>query len=102
MAKQECPKRGEMKKREILIANWINGKWKINNQIFKEMIQRTQNMLDKVDLRPMADHLDIFQQVLTHVARERGATSNFFVVGQSQRIEVVRSFFDGALNVMLT
>ena len=39
-------------------------------------------MLDKTDLRPMADHVDIFQHVyrewnqevdrLTHVAREKG------------------------------
>ena len=30
-----------------LIVNWMNGKWKIN-QRFRKMIQRTQNMLDKV------------------------------------------------------
>ena len=40
-----------------LIVNWMNGKWKINNQRFRKMIQRTQNMLDKTDSRPMVGHL---------------------------------------------
>ena len=45
-------------------------------------------MLDKKDLRPMADHMDMFQHVyrewnqeadrLTHVAREKGVTWNSF------------------------
>ena len=66
-----------------LIVNWMNEKWRINNQKFRKMFQRTQNMLDKTDLRPMADHLDMFQHVhrernqeadrLTHVAREKGS-----------------------------
>ena len=40
------------------------GKWKINKQKFRKMVQRTQNMLDKTDLRPIADHMDMFQHVL--------------------------------------
>ena len=69
-----------------LIVNWMNGKWKINNQKFRMMVQKTQNMLDKTDIRPMGDHLDLFQHMyrvsnqeadhLTHVAREKGATWN--------------------------
>ena len=57
-----------------------NSKWKINNQKFKKMIQKTQNMLDITDLKPMADHFDMFQHVyrewheeadrLTHEARK--------------------------------
>ena len=53
-----------------LLGNWMNGKWKINNQ----------KMLDKTNLRPMADHSDLVQYVhrewheeavrLMHVARE--------------------------------
>ena len=34
-----------------MIVNWINGKWKINNQKFRKMVQRTQNTLDKTGLR---------------------------------------------------
>ena len=74
-----------------LIVNWMNGRWKINNQKFREMVQRTQNMLDKTDLRPKARHMDIFQHVyrecnqeadrLTHVAREKGVTWNSYVMG---------------------
>ena len=53
-----------------LLGNWMNGKWKIKNQ----------KMLDKTNLRPMADLSDMVQYVhrewheeavrLTHVARE--------------------------------
>ena len=46
-----------------LIVNWINGKWKINNRKFRTMVQKTQNMLDKTDIRPMGDHLDMFEHV---------------------------------------
>ena len=67
MGSPGCQSGGEMEKRRTdegkkqilsdsnLIVNWMNGEWKINNQNFKKMIQRTQHMLDKVDLRPMAD-----------------------------------------------
>ena len=63
-----------------LIVNRMNGKWKINNQMFRKMIQRTQNMLGKTDLRFLADHVDMVQhdyrewnqeaERLTHVARD--------------------------------
>ena len=63
----------------------MNGKWKINNQKFRKMAQKTQNMLDRRDIRPMGDNLDMFQYVysegnqeadhVTHVAREKGATT---------------------------
>ena len=89
-----------------LIANWINGEWKINNQKFRKMVQRTQNMLDKTGLRPVGDHLDMFQHVyrewnqeadrLTHVARGKGATWNSYVIERGARVEAVRSCFDCA------
>ena len=89
-----------------LIANWINGEWKINNQKFRKMVQRTQNMLDKTGLRPVGDHLDMCQHVyrewnqeadrLTHVAREKGATWNSYVMEKGAPVEAVRSCFDGA------
>ena len=34
-----------------LIVNWMNGRLKINNQKFREEIQKIQKMLDKMDLR---------------------------------------------------
>ena len=47
-----------------LVVNWMNGRWTISNQKFRVEVQRTQNLLDKTDIRPMADHLDLFQQYL--------------------------------------
>ena len=49
-----------------LTVNWMNGKLKINNQKFRMMVQKTQKMLDKTDIRPMEDHLGMFQ----HIYRE--------------------------------
>ena len=46
-----------------LIVNWMNGKRNINYQKFRKMAQQTQNMLDKFHLRPMGDHLDMFQHI---------------------------------------
>ena len=84
----------------------MNGRWRINDQKFRKMIRRTQNMLDKTDLMPMADHLDMFQHIhsewneeadrMTHVAREKGVTWNSFVMGIGDRIEAVREFSGGA------
>ena len=72
--------------------------------------QKTQNMLDKTDLRPMGDHLDLFQHIYrdwnqeadrpTHVAREKGATWNSYVMEEGARIEAVRSFFDGGVSTV--
>ena len=45
-----------------LIVNWMNGIWKINNQKFRAMVQKTQNMMDKTDMRPVGD-LDMFQHI---------------------------------------
>ena len=69
-----------------LIVNWLNGEWKMNNQKFRMMVQKTQILMDKTDRQPMGDHLDMFQHIyrdwnlnadhLTHVAREKGATWN--------------------------
>ena len=92
-----------------LIVNWMNVRWKINNQSFRKMVQRTHNILDRTDLRPMADHLDIFQQVfrewnqeavrLTHVAREKETTWNSYVMKEGERIEAVRGYFDGGVSL---
>ena len=41
-----------------LVGNWLNGRWKINNQKFKAEVQKTQNLLEKRDIRPMSDHMD--------------------------------------------
>ena len=48
-----------------LVVNWVNGRWKINHQIFKAEVQTTQNLLDKTDIRPTADLLDICSKVGT-------------------------------------
>ena len=67
------------------------------------MIQKTQNMLDITDLRPMADHLYMFQHVyrewheetdrLTHLARELNTIWNFFAVEKDVTIKAMRSCF---------
>ena len=59
----------------------MNGKRNINDQKFRKMAQKIQNMLDKIDLRPMGDHLDMYQHIyidwnldtdrFTQVAREK-------------------------------
>ena len=90
-----------------LVVNWMNGRWKINNQKFRVEVQKTQHLLDKTDIRPMADHLDLFQQIyrdwnegadrLTHEARERGACWNSFTVNEGSKIAAVRAYFDGGV-----
>ena len=62
----------------------MNGMWKINSQKSMMMIQKTQNTMDKTDIRPMGDPLVLFHHIyrewnqeadrLTHLAREDGAT----------------------------
>ena len=79
------------------------------HQKFRKMIQRIQNMLDKMDFRPMADHLDMLQHVcrewnqeadrLTHVTREKkGPLGTLFAMGREATIEAVRSFFNGGVS----
>ena len=73
-------------------------------------MQKTQNMLDKTDIRPMGDHVDIFQHIyrdwnqragrLTHVARETGTTWKSYITEAGTRIEAVRSFFDGGVRTV--
>ena len=50
------------------IVNFVNRRWKIHNQKFRPMVQKTQKMLDRTDIRPVEDHLDMFQ----HVSRDNG------------------------------
>ena len=66
-------------------------------------MQKTQHMMDKTDIRPVRDHLDMSQHIyrdwnqeagrLTHVSRENGATLNSHVMEEGIRLEAVRSFF---------
>ena len=73
-----------------LIVNRLNGKSKINNQRFRAMVQKAQNLMNKTDIRPTKCHLNMFQHVyrdwneeadhLTQVAREKGATWNSFMM----------------------
>ena len=86
-----------------LMVNWMNGRWKINYQEFRMEIHKTRNILHKMDLRLMADHLDVFQRNqeadrLTFVAREKGDTWNPYVKGEGEKIEAVGSFFDGGVS----
>ena len=91
-----------------LVLNWLNGRWKNNNQKFRMMVQRTQNVLDRTDIRLIGDHLDMLQHIyiewnreadrLTHVAREKGATWNSYVIEEGAQIEAVRYFFDGGVS----
>ena len=63
--------------------------------------------MDKTDMLPMGDHLDMFQHVyrdwnqeadhLAHVAREKGATWNSYVMEEETRVEAVR--IDGGANI---
>ena len=90
-----------------LVVNWLNGRWKINNQKFRADVQNTQNLLDKADIRPMADHLDSFQHVyrdwnekadrLTHEAREKGASCSFTMM-EGSKLEAVKASFDGGVS----
>ena len=76
-----------------LVVNWLNWKWKINNQKFRMMVQKTQNVLDRTDFRPMGDHLDS-----AHLQRmeSRGRSIwNSFVIEEGAQIEAVRCHFDG-------
>ena len=36
------------------VVNWMTGRWRV---------QKTQNLLDKTAIRPMADHVDLFQHI---------------------------------------
>ena len=84
-----------------LVVNCMNGRWKINNQKFRAEVQKTQNLLDRRDIRPMADHLDLFQSIyrdwhekadrLTHEAREKGASWNSFTMKEGSKVESVEA-----------
>ena len=60
-------------------------------------------------MRPMGDHLDMFQHIyrdwnqeadrLARMASEKGATWNSYVMEET-RIEAVRSFFDGGVSTV--
>ena len=84
-----------------LIVNWMNGKWKINNQKFRKMVQRAENAGQggsetygcshghgPACLQIMEPRSRLFD--LTHVAREKGVTWNSQAMGKGERIEAVR------------
>ena len=71
-----------------LIVNWLNGK---GRSVIRVEVQKTQYMtMDRTNVRPVCDHLDTFQHIYrdwnqkadhsTHVAREKCATWNSFVM----------------------
>ena len=80
----------------------------MNKQRFRAEVRRTQNLLDKTDLRPTRDHLDLFQHFhrewnqrgdrLTHDAREKGASWNPFEKIEGEKMEAVRAYFDGGVS----
>ena len=47
----------------IFIVNWLYGKWEINNRMFRIMVQKAQNKLDRTDIRLVGDHLEMFQHI---------------------------------------
>ena len=71
-------------------------------------MQNTQNLLAKTDIRPMADHLDLFQHIyrdwnekadrLTHEAREKGASWNSFMMMEGSELEAVSAYFVGGVS----
>ena len=71
------------------------------------MVQRIQNMLDKTDLRPRGDDLDMFQHVQriepksrpfdARGKRKRG-TWNSYAMGKGERVQAVRGFFGGGVS----
>ena len=88
-----------------LVVNWSNERWKINNQIFRTEVQKTQNLLDKRDIRRMSDHMDVFQCIyrdwkeeadhLTHEARQKRTSWNSLSLNEEEKLEAVRVFIDG-------
>ena len=91
-----------------LAVSCLNGRWKINNKQIRAEVQKTQNLLDKTDIRPMADHLDLFQHIyrdwsekadrLTHEAREKGASWTSFTIMEGSSLEAVRACFAGGVS----
>ena len=89
-------------------VNWMNGRWKINNQKFRAEVRQTQNLLDKTDIRLMADYLDLLQRInrdwnekadrLTHEAREKGASWSSFTMKKGSKVGAVRACFDGGVS----
>ena len=70
-----------------LVVNWMNG---------RSEVQKTQNLPDKTDIRPMAYHLDLFQHVnrdwneeadrLTHGARKKAGIRSPWRKGQKLKL----------------
>ena len=62
-----------------------------------------QNLSNKTDIRPVADHLDFFQHKnrdwnekadrLVQEAREKGAGGNSFTMKEGSTVEAVRACF---------
>ena len=89
------------------MVQWLNVRWKINNQKFRAAVQKTRNLLDTRDIRPMSDHMDLFQHMcrdwnekadrLTHEAREKTSSWNSSM-HEGEKLDAVRVFFDGGVS----
>ena len=80
--------------------------WKVENEQSKlrAEVQKTQNLLDETDIRPVADHLDKNSKKrdwnektdrLKHEATEKGAGCNSFMMMERSTFEAVRACVDG-------
>ena len=55
-----------------LVVNSLKGRWKINSQRFRAEVQKTQNLLDKRYIRPMSDHMGLFEHICRQWNEEAG------------------------------
>ena len=46
-----------------LVVNCWNGRWKLIIKNSEQTCKKTQNLLDRTEIRPMADHLGLFLHV---------------------------------------
>ena len=91
-----------------LFVNWMNGRWEINNQNFQSGSAKDSESVGTIDIRPMADHLDLLQHFhrdwneeadrLTHEARDKGASWNSFTMTEGSKVEAVRACSDGGVS----
>ena len=49
----------------MLVSNWLNGRQKVHEQICRRERERhkVQKLLDKTDIKPMRDHLDLLELI---------------------------------------
>ena len=95
-----------------LIVNWMNGKWKINNQKVKMMVQRHRTRWTGLTsgrwvITWICD--STFTEIGTKKPTDsrmwqekKGATWNSYIAEAEARIEAVRSFFVGGVSSACT